>query len=142
MPATIPENSTRGSSARIRITSCLGRKLRITATTRTLNGSGLVPEKTVSAWPTIPGRQAASGRIAGGGPEGTTALRRSPPRAAGLMAAGLIAAGLIAGGLPGLLGGRRPERGGGSRRLPTTCQGERRSEQRREKTESRATHEA
>ena len=41
MPATIPLCSTRGSSARIRMTSCLGRKFRSTETTRTLNGSGL-----------------------------------------------------------------------------------------------------
>src|SRR4051812_639094 len=76
MPATMPENSTRGSSARIKITSCFGRKLRITATTRILNGSGFVPENTVSACPTIPGLTSASGRIAGGGPEGTMALSR------------------------------------------------------------------
>ena len=40
----------------------------MTATTLILKGSGLVPEKTVSACPTIPGRTSASGRIAGGGP--------------------------------------------------------------------------
>src|SRR5262245_35297593 len=76
MPATIPENSTRGSSARMRITSCLGRKFLITETTRTLNGSGLVPWNTVSAVPTMPGLTSDSGRIAGGGPPDTTARKR------------------------------------------------------------------
>ena len=79
MPATMPLCSTRGSSARIRITSCFGRKLRSTETTRTLNGSGFVPWKTVSASPTIPAFTAESGMIAGGGPAGTTARRRVPP---------------------------------------------------------------
>ncbi len=60
------------------MTSCLGRKFRITETTRTLNGSGLVPWKTVSAWPTIPGLTSESGMMAGGGPDGTTARSRTP----------------------------------------------------------------
>ena len=77
MPATMPENSTRGSSARIRITSCFGRKFRITETTRTLKGSGLVPWNTVIACPTIPGRTSESGRMAGGGPDGITARSRT-----------------------------------------------------------------
>ena len=92
MPATMPENSTRGSSARIKMTSCLGRKLRITATTRILNGSGFVPENTVSACPTMPGLTSASGRIAGGGPPGTMAFSRvgaAPAAQAGAPAASL-----------------------------------------------------
>ena len=61
------------------MTSCLGRKFRITETTRTLNGSGLLPWNTVSASPTIPGFTAESGMIVGGGPAGTMARRRVPP---------------------------------------------------------------
>ena len=57
----------------------LGRKFRSTETTRTLNGSGFVPWKTVSASPTIPGCTSESGMIAGGGPAGTTARSRVPP---------------------------------------------------------------
>src|SRR5688500_2724885 len=73
MPAAIPENATRGSSALIRITSCWGRKLFTTETTRILNGSGLVPEKTVCASPTMPARTSDTGMILGGGPLGTSA---------------------------------------------------------------------
>jgi hypothetical protein len=71
MPATMPLCSTRGSSARIRITSCLGRKLRSTDTTRTLNGSGFVPWKTVQRLADHrPPSPSESGMIAGGGPDG------------------------------------------------------------------------
>ncbi len=73
MPAAMPENSTRGSSAFTRMTSCLGRKLRTTEITRTLNGSGLIPRNTVKASPTIPDLIWETGMIFGGGPEGTMA---------------------------------------------------------------------
>src|SRR4051794_28388883 len=89
MPAAMPENSTRGSSAFIRITSCLGRKFVTTETTRILNGSGLVPEKTVYASPTIPARISDTGMIGGGGPAGVRARTSVGPLAD---AAGLAAA--------------------------------------------------
>src|SRR5438270_7605740 len=76
MPAAIPENSTRGSSARTRTTSCLGMKLRRIEMTRTLKGSGLVPRNTVQASPTIPGLTSASGNSVGGG--GETSAWRAP----------------------------------------------------------------
>jgi len=51
----------------------LGKKLGRIATTRTLNGSGFVPWKTVSASPIIPARTSASGKILGADPTGAPA---------------------------------------------------------------------
>src|SRR6185436_353671 len=74
MPAAMPENSTRGSSALIRITSWRGMKLRRIETTRILNGSGFTPRNTVHASPTIPDFTSESGMIAGAG--GTDRVER------------------------------------------------------------------
>jgi hypothetical protein len=68
MPAAMPENSTRGSSAFIRMTSCLGMKFLRMETTRILNGSGFIPRNTVQASPTMPGLTSLSGMMVGAVP--------------------------------------------------------------------------